>query len=203
MTQLEIEGFPKSQISTIGKQIVVEKKCEKLNNIPKEEITIGSWWYDIAKEQGCVDLHYSYPKENPDLKNKKSTHKTNQRYIDNLKRTKEICTELIKKFEETEYIEKTLDKKQLQYLNHEWDAILDIAENTYNEKTKVPLNLQNLLLIEASTASSITYAGMTFLKSNYIQYQKIGTFLTTCLLHCLASIYSNIEYLPSRRFQEY
>jgi hypothetical protein len=43
MTQLEIEGFPKQQISTIGKQIVVEKKCEKLNNIPKEEITIGSW----------------------------------------------------------------------------------------------------------------------------------------------------------------
>ena len=56
---------------------------------------------------------------------------------------------------------------------------MDIAENTYNEKTKVLINLQNLLLIEAATASSITFAGMTFLKSNYIQYEKIGAFLTT------------------------
>ncbi len=57
MTQLEIEGYPKHQISIIGKQIVVEKKYEKLD-IPKREIIIGSWWYDIAKQQGCVDPYY-------------------------------------------------------------------------------------------------------------------------------------------------
>ena len=181
MNQLEIEGIPKQKISTVGQQLVIEKKEQKLKSkgMSTDNVTIGRWWFEIAKKQGCVDPHYSHPKNNLESKEKKSIHKTNQRYVDNLKRTKEICTELIKKFEETDDIEKTLDKKQLQYLNHEWDAILDIAENTYNEKTKVPLNLQNLLLIEASTASSITYAGMTFLKSNYLQYQKIGSFLTT------------------------
>jgi len=179
MNQLEIEGFSKSQISTVGKQIVIEKKSQKLKDIPMDEITIGSWWYDIAREQGCIDPHYSHTKNQSDSKEKKSTHKTNQRYVDYLKRTKDICTELIKKFEESLDIEKSLDKKQLQFINHEWDAVLDIAENTFNEKTKVPLNLQNLLLIEAATASSITFAGMTFLKSSYLQYQKIGSFLTT------------------------
>ena len=90
MTQLEIEWFPKQQISTIGKQIVVEKKCEKLNNIPKEEITIGSWWYDITKEQGCIDPHYLHPKNTKDDTPKKQSTKINIRYIDYLKRTKEI-----------------------------------------------------------------------------------------------------------------
>jgi len=67
MTQLEIEGFPKQQISTIGKQIVIEKKSEKLKDIPKEEISIGSWWYDVTKERGCIDPHYSHPDEPKDL----------------------------------------------------------------------------------------------------------------------------------------
>lgn len=62
MSQLEIEGFSKTQISTIGKQIVIEKKAQKLKDVPKEEITIGSWWYDTAREQGYIDPHYSHPK---------------------------------------------------------------------------------------------------------------------------------------------
>jgi hypothetical protein len=180
MAQLEIDGIPKEKISTIGSQIITTKKKNRLQGkaITESEVNVGTWWYVTAREQGYIDLHYSHPKD-IESKNKKPTHKTNQRYVDNLKRTKEICTELIKKFEESEDIEKSLDKKQLQFLNHEWDAVLDIAENTFNEKTKVPLNLQNLLLVEAATASSITFAGMTFLKSNYIQYEKIGAFLTT------------------------
>jgi len=178
MSQLEIEGFPKQQISTIGKQIVVEKKSEKLKNIPKEEITIGSWWYDIAREQGCIDIHYSHPKDIESKHEKKIKQNPNQKYVYNLKRTKEICDIAIKKFEKSADIEKSLTPKQIKILNHEWDAVLDIAENAFNEKTKVPLNMQYILLLEAATASSITKAGETFQTLKLKEYHNLGKHLT-------------------------
>jgi hypothetical protein len=179
MIQLEIEGFSKQQISTVGKQIVIEKKSEKLKNIPKEEITIGSWWYDIAKEQGYIDPHYSHPKNSKDDTSKKQSTKINIRYIDYLKRTKEICDIAIKKLENSADIEKSLTTQQIKILNHEWDSVLDVAEDSFNEKTKVPLNMQHIILLEAATASSITKAGETFQTLKLLEYKKLGKHLTS------------------------
>jgi len=49
-------------------------------------------------------------------------------------------------------------------ISHEWKSILNIAEDAFNEKTKVPLNAQHLLLEYVATASSITNAAKTFQK---------------------------------------
>ncbi len=126
--------------------------------MPKEEITIGSWWYDIAKEQGYIDSHYSHPKNSKDDTPKKQFTKINIMYIDHLKKTKDICDIAIKKLEESADIEKSLTVKQIKIITHEWDVVLDIAEDAFNEKTKVPLNMQHIILLEDATASSITKA---------------------------------------------
>jgi len=84
-----------------------------------DNVTVGSWWHKIASEKGYVDPNLGRPKNNDDKKERKLPCTTNQIYITNLKRTKETCIELIKKFSETEDIEKFLDKKQLQFIYHE------------------------------------------------------------------------------------
>jgi len=64
-------------------------------------------------------------------------------------------------------------------ISHEWESILNIAEDAFNEKTKVPLNLQHLLLEEAATGSSITNAAKVFQKIKQAYYEKTGKFLTS------------------------
>ena len=68
------------------------------------------------------------------------------------------------KFQESEDLTHILSVKELNIISHEWESILNIAEDVFNEKTKVPLNAQHLLLEEAATASSITNAAKTFQK---------------------------------------
>jgi len=121
MDQLEIDGYHKQEISSVGKKIILTKKIEKLKpkGIPESEISVGRWWWYVAKERGCIDPHYSHPKNVIDDTPKKQSTKINIRYIDYLKRTKEICDIAIKKFEESADIEKSLNPKQIKILNHE------------------------------------------------------------------------------------
>lgn len=185
--QLEIDGIPKEKISTIGKQIIIERKKQKLElkGIQNGQVTVGSWWNEVAREKGCTDTKYSPTKdeevtvaehENTSINTPK---KPNIRYIDYLKRTKEICDIAIKKFQTSESIEDTLNKKQFQILNHEWNAVLDTAEDCFNEKTKVPLNTQQIMVVEAATASSITDAAKTFQVLKFQEYKKLGKFITS------------------------
>jgi len=187
--QLEIDGIPKEKISTVGKQIIIERKKQKLlsKGIENEQVTVGSWWNEVAKEKGCTDSKYSPTKDEEEVteaepqntsintKNKKP----NIRFIDYLKRTKEICDIGMKKFQESEDITQILSSKELKMISHEWESILNIAEDAFNEKTKVPLNSQHLLLEEAATASSITNAAKTFQKIKQVYYDKTGKFLTS------------------------
>jgi len=64
MNQLEIDGISKEKISTVGSKIILEKKNKRLSGkaIEEQEITVGDWWYVTAREQGCIDPHYSHSK---------------------------------------------------------------------------------------------------------------------------------------------
>ncbi len=183
MIQLSIDGIPKNKISSIGKQIIIERKKQKLfsKGIEPEEITVGSWWYDVARTNGFTDQKFSpveVTEPEPENSSKKKTKAPNIRFIDYLKRTKSICDIAIKKLSESDNIEDILSKNELEILVHEWDAVLNIAENSFNEKTKVPINTQNLILLEAATASSITNAGKTFQEIKLNQYEELGKYLT-------------------------
>ena len=63
--QLQIDGVPNENISALGKQIIIEKKKQKLQwkGIEAETIAVGSWWYQVAREQGCTDSRFSPVKQ--------------------------------------------------------------------------------------------------------------------------------------------
>lgn len=62
MDQLEIDGIPKEKISTVGSKIIQQKKSKRLvgKAIDESEVYVGTWWYIVAREQGCIDSHYSH-----------------------------------------------------------------------------------------------------------------------------------------------
>jgi len=64
MDQLEIDGVPKEKISTIGSKIIEQKKTKRLAGkaITESEVYVGTWWFITAREHGCIDPHYSHPK---------------------------------------------------------------------------------------------------------------------------------------------
>jgi len=88
-------GVPKHKISTIGKQIIIEKKKQRLytKGIESEEISVGSWWYDITKEKGCIDPHYSHVAPDVERENSSPSNEyeiENKEWIDAINRYIEL-----------------------------------------------------------------------------------------------------------------
>ena len=76
MDQLEIDGVPKEKISTIGSKIIQQKKSKRLAGkaITESEVYVGTWWFITAREHGCIDPHYSHPKNSPTEIKPKTNH---------------------------------------------------------------------------------------------------------------------------------
>jgi len=76
MDQLEIEGIPKQKISAVGQQLVIEKKEQKLKSkgMSTDNVTIGTWWFVVAREKGCTDPNLGRPKLNNETKEKPKTN---------------------------------------------------------------------------------------------------------------------------------
>jgi hypothetical protein len=83
MNQLEIDGVPKEKISTIGSKIILEKKKKQLAGkaIKEDEVSIGDWWYVVARENGYIDPHYSHPKNDENQKPKTNYEIENEQTI--------------------------------------------------------------------------------------------------------------------------
>lgn len=56
--QLEIDGVPSEQISSVATKILIEKKAEKLK-VPKEEIRMGGYFYRLYNERGWTNSFYA------------------------------------------------------------------------------------------------------------------------------------------------
>ncbi|MCH9658446.1 hypothetical protein K0U27_07095 [archaeon] len=98
--------------------------------------------------------------------------------INLLKRTKDLCNIAITKLHESNNVENSIDKKTLTLFQKEWGAILDIAEDAFNEKTKIPLNTQHIALVKAATESSVTYASRIIFRERMALMDKTGKFMT-------------------------
>jgi len=151
----------KEKICSITSKLIVEKKAEKLK-LSIDEIKPGSYFYQVYREKNWVDTTLGRPRNNSTIDTKKLSTKQNIRYIDYLTRTNEICDIAIQKFENSADIEKSLTIQQIKIITHEWDAVLNIAEDPFNEKTKIPLNMRHIILLEVTAASSITKVGEIF-----------------------------------------
>ena len=179
MTQLEIEGFPKEQISTIGKQIVIEKKSEKLKTTPKEEIKIGSWWYDTAREQGYIDPHYSHgsttDKKEILLNNFEEENENTIMVIDEM----QDYLKTLKLTMRTKHFESLVPEKELQETLTITKNVIDHCSQRINDKVKIsPVNY-SILIRDSFYASGTALSQMYYLhvkeKEAFVkkQYQKV------------------------------
>lgn len=185
MDQLEIDGYKKNQISTIGQKIVVEKK----QNILKskgwstdeiKKVSIGSWWFEVAKEKKCIDPHYSrntkvdpvadqeiVPCENPDMK---------AVCYDLIN----LCRILIEKSKEGISFEDTFGEKQMKEFYKQMRTVVNNCKNAIDNKTKVPKNTEVFFLECLSTVTgNVNKCARTFMEQNLIRLKEQGKFFTT------------------------
>jgi len=164
MHQLEIDGIPKEKISTIGQKIVVEKKrnIKKSQGVSLEEIkkiNIGSWWFDVAREENYIDPKFSHPTAT-DAERKivplSEYEKENSEYIqvinDTIKFLKDIALQKLKTNNFMSLLNEEDDKITIAL--HDWKAQLEIAESFFDHKEKIPVNTQHILLHALGTMSS-------------------------------------------------
>lgn len=154
--QLELEGIPKHKISTVGKQIIIQKKKEYLEklNVSQEKldaISISGWWYDVMNEQGCTDPHYSHIATDTERQNSSiNTKLPNQEMIDIFMDIKEICNLGIDKAKNIKEFEELFDKKETREFYKQQRVFISNCKDVLDDKTKIPVNTE-LLFIECVT----------------------------------------------------
>lgn len=183
MHQLEIDGIPKEKISTIGQKIVVEKKraIKKSQGATPDEIkkiNIGSWWYDVAREENYIDPKYSHKNATePERKIVPLTkiEKENSQYIHLIKDTIEFLKDIaLPKLKENNFMSLLDDDKKVLLALHDWQAQLDIAKSFFNHKEKIPVNTQHILLHCIGTISSNNDAALEYFKHRQKAHEITG-----------------------------
>ena len=162
MHQLEIDGIPKEKISTVGQKIVIDKKrtVKKSQGASLEElkkINIGSWWYDIAREENYIDPKFSHGNDTePERKIVPLTkyEKENSQYINLIKNTKNFLDIALNKLKCNSFMSLLGEDSKVLLALHDWQAQLDIAESYFDHKEKIPVNTQHILLHCIGTISS-------------------------------------------------
>lgn len=163
MHQLEIDGIPKEKISAVGQKIVVDKKRSimKAKGASVKElknINIGTWWYDVAREQNYTDQSFNRGlATDAELKIVLPTkyEKENSEYIKIIKDTKEFFDVVLDKLKNNHFmslLNEEDDKVSLAL--HDWKAQLKIAESFFDHKEKIPVNTQHILYHCIGTISS-------------------------------------------------
>jgi hypothetical protein len=155
--QLEIEGIPKEKISTIGQQLIIDQKKQKLTSmgIPPQElesVSVSGWWREVMREIGCTDPNKNTSATEPPQENS-SINTKNTEVIDILLQTKSICDLAIKKFKEYPELDEIFGKKETREFFRQWRTIINNCKYAFDEKTKVPQNTEQILL-ECLTTSS-------------------------------------------------
>jgi len=174
MHQLEIDGIPKEKISTVGQKIVIEKKraIKKLQGASLEEIkkiNIGSWWFDVAREENYIDPKFSH-RNDTDAERKivpLTKYETeNSEYIsiikDTIKFLKDVALPKLKTNNFMSLLNEEDNKVTLTL--HDWKAQLEIAESFFDHKEKIPVNTQHILLHAIGTMSSNNDAAVEYFR---------------------------------------
>ncbi len=169
MNQLLIDGIPREKVSTVGQKIVIDKKIDikKSNGASEEElqnIHIGSWWYDVAREENFINPKYSHTvATEPERENTSLNTKQGPFYEEN--------EQLIRCIDD--FVEKTLMLKK--YANHNkfismvspvilkdiftrLDAFSKNFSDYLNNKQTVPKNAQLIFLLQYNASSDINNA---------------------------------------------
>ena len=179
-TELEIEGIPKPQISTIMRRDIEDMLYEKQFKefMPREDYKWhnGTYWV-VTKKNGWT---------NPDMARnvdpsriKEIVPRTNPKMITTCYDLINICRILIDKSKEGTPFEDTFGEKQCNEFYLQMGTIINNCKNAIDNKTKVPEN-RELFLLEclATLSGSTNKCAEIFAEQNLIKLKEQGKFLT-------------------------
>ena len=164
MDQLAIDGIPKEKISAVGSNMVRQRKALILK-LPIDEVSVGSWWHDVAREKECIDLSFSHPIATEPERENSSINTKNKRMVLLLSEGMDTFREAITKFKEMDELDKIFGEKQTSEFYRQMEIMLSNCKYAFDDKTKVPINTEHLLLEFLATTGSLSYGGQVFLKS--------------------------------------
>jgi len=145
MDQLEIDGIPKQKISTIGSLLVRQKKAATLK-LPVEDVSIGSWWFDVARERDCIDLSFSHTNATDAERENSSINTKNNKMLLLCDNIIDICRTIKEKSTKCDELEKIFGEKQMTEFYRQQNTMIDNCKNSIDTKTKIPHNTELFLL---------------------------------------------------------
>ena len=139
--QLHMDGILKEEIIHTGRKIIIEKK----RNIKKQEgasleeikdISIGSWYYEIAKTTDYTKRpepdEIIVPLTNEEIEN--------AQYIQVLKNTRDFLDIAINKLKNNHFMSLLDEDSKVLLSLHDWQSHLDTANSYFDHKEKIPPN---------------------------------------------------------------
>lgn len=156
-TELEVAGYTQEIIGRTMKNAIEEKlwktKYEQLG-VPREEFKWHSGhFYSWCRREHITNIFNK-------TKSPEQDTSINTPVLQRLNTLREIVDIAIKKYLEIPNVDSKITDEEFQ----DWDTNLSILADCFNEKLKVPMNTEHLLLFRAATESSVTYAATAFLE---------------------------------------
>lgn len=187
MTQLEVDGIPKDQVSTIGQKIILEQKksiLEKKGSSQEEldNLTINRWWYVVASENNYVNPFYARNTKETDAQLHQDNSSINTRNSEMLvvcDKIIDLCRTIKEKSNECEELEIIFGKKEMKEFYRQRNTMLENCKNAIDNKTKIPKNTE-LFLLEclATVMGNTNKCGQIFQKIIMNHMEEQGKFLT-------------------------
>lgn len=182
-TQLEIEGVPKQQISTVMRRDIEDKLYEKQfkAHMPRDEYKWhnNSYWL-VTKKNGWTNpdmaRHVSDPKE--DQRNS-SLNTNNSGMIKLFYELIDICKTGIEKARVCNSMYDVYGKKEMNEFYRQRNTMIENCKSALDNKTKIPTNTE-LILLEcmATGIGNISHCAKKFMEIRMLNMEEQGKFLT-------------------------
>ena len=184
--ELEIEGVPKEQISTIIRKDIEDKIWETQF---KEECTRNDYRYRNTKYYGVMkDNGWTNPEMARNTSNNNLDPQTDQNIVPhNNKEMKAVCYDIInlcriiiEKSKDCESFDDIFSEKVMNEFYLQMHTMINNCKNSIDSKTKVPNNTEVLLLGYLSTVTgNVNKCAELFMRNSLSLLEKQGKFLTT------------------------
>jgi len=182
--QLEIEGIPKEKISSIGKNLIITQKKEKLKKLgfPEDElksVTISGWWREVMQGIGCTDSKYSSTEVTVTSPDNSSIYTKNENMLILCDNIIDVLHTIKDKAKDFPPLEEKFNKKQLKEFYYQQGVMIDNIKNSIDNKTKIPENTETFLLECLATVTGNTNkCGEIFQQIIVMRMKEQGKFLT-------------------------
>jgi len=184
-TQLEIQGVPKEQISTIVRKDIEDRLWEQQfkDQLPREDYRYNNTrYFETMRDNGWTNPYMarntSKDKLDPQT-DQEIVPRNNKEMITSCYDVINLCRIIIDKSSHCESFEDTFGEKQMSEFYKQMHTALNNCKDAIDSKTKVPRDTAIFLLGYLSTViGNVNKCAELFMKNNLLHLQEQGNFLT-------------------------